>query len=168
MFENISYQGSNYLQNSHHNKIANSQIYSILLLHDLTKHFLLLGKNVLTNLYIQTCSDLFQLRRNRELLHFRVLANICCHPPIIPLILKHIRGALGNNCAGQPNLKTVYFKETIVSGYFLGWSSAICVFFAALYPSKDGRGELFSSDVGGDPLQALLEGVLGQQAACQL
>jgi hypothetical protein len=26
-------------------------------------------------------------------------------------------------------LKTVYFKETIVLGYFLGWSSAKCVFF---------------------------------------
>jgi hypothetical protein len=32
---------------------------------------------------------------------------------------------------GQLNLKTGYFKETIVSGYFLGWSSAIFVFFCS-------------------------------------
>jgi hypothetical protein len=25
---------------------------------------------------------------------------------------KNIRGVLGNKCAGQPNLKTVYFTET--------------------------------------------------------
>jgi hypothetical protein len=42
-----------------------------------------------------------------------------------------VRGVLGNNCAGQHNLKTVYFKDTIVSSYFLGWSSAICVFFCS-------------------------------------
>jgi hypothetical protein len=75
---------------------------------------------------------------------------------------------LGDKCAGRQNLKTVYFKETIVSGYFLAWSSAICVFFAALYLPQDGGGELFCSDGGGDPLQALLEGALGQQAASQL
>jgi hypothetical protein len=45
---------------------------------------------------------------------------------------KRVRGVLGNKCAGQHNLKTVYFKETIVSGYFLGWSSAICVFFCSI------------------------------------
>jgi hypothetical protein len=33
---------------------------------------------------------------------------------------------------------------------------------------KDGGGELFLSDGGGDPLQALLEGALAQLAACQL
>jgi hypothetical protein len=27
--------------------------------------------------------------------------------------------ALGNKCAGRHNLETVYFKEMIVSGYFL-------------------------------------------------
>jgi hypothetical protein len=64
-------------------------------------------------------------------------------------------------------LKTVYFTETIVSGYFLAWSSAICVFFAALYLTQDVGGEVFCNDGGGDPLQALLEGALGQQATCQ-
>ncbi len=32
--------------------------------------------------------------------------------------IANIRGVLGNKCAGQHNLKTVYFKETIISGYF--------------------------------------------------
>ncbi len=40
---------------------------------------------------------------------------------------------LGNKCAGQHNLKMVHFRETLASGNFLAWSSAIRVFFAA-YP----------------------------------
>jgi hypothetical protein len=75
---------------------------------------------------------------------------------------------LGNKCAGQHNLKTVHFRETLASGNFLAWSSAIGVFFAALYLPLDGGGKLLFNDSGGDPLQALLEGVLDQQAACQL
>jgi hypothetical protein len=51
----------------------------------------------------------------------------------------------------------------------LAWSSAICVcFFGALYLPQDGGGKLFCIDCGCDPLQALLEGALGQQTACQL
>jgi hypothetical protein len=75
---------------------------------------------------------------------------------------------LGNKCAGQHNLKTVHFTETLASGNILAWSSAILVFFSALYLLQEGSGELFCNDGGGDPLQALLEGALGQQAACQL
>jgi hypothetical protein len=30
-----------------------------------------------------------------------------------------VQGVLGNKCAGQHNLETIYFEETIVSGYFL-------------------------------------------------
>jgi hypothetical protein len=77
---------------------------------------------------------------------------------------------LGNNCTLQHNLKKVYFKKTIVSGYFLaGHQQYVCVcFFAALYLPQVGGGELLCSDGGGDPLQALLEGALGQQAASQL
>jgi hypothetical protein len=81
----------------------------------------------------------------------------------------NLRGVLGNKCAGQHNLKTIFFKETIVSGPFLAWSSAICVF--CLQRSINHRTAVASSAVamvGGDPLQALLEGALGQQAACQL
>jgi hypothetical protein len=74
---------------------------------------------------------------------------------------------LGNKCAGQHSLKTVYIKKTIVSGYFFAWSSAICVFLQRSIYHKNGGGEL-CSDGWGDPLQALLEGALGQQAACQL
>ncbi len=65
-------------------------------------------------------------------------------------------------------MKTVHFKEIIVSGNFLPWLSAICVFFAVFYLLQDSRSELLCSDGGGDPLHALLEGALGQQVACQL
>jgi hypothetical protein len=40
-------------------------------------------------------------------------------------------------------------------------------FFAVLYLPEDCSGKLFCIDGGGDPLQALLEGALGQQAAYQ-
>jgi hypothetical protein len=65
-------------------------------------------------------------------------------------------------------LKTVHFKEKIAPGNILPWSSAICVFFASLYLLQDGGSELFCSDDGGNHLDALLKGALGQQAACQL
>jgi hypothetical protein len=42
-----------------------------------------------------------------------------------------VRGVLGNKCAGQHNLKTVHLRETLSSGNFLAWSSAICVFFCS-------------------------------------
>jgi hypothetical protein len=41
-------------------------------------------------------------------------------------------------------------------------------FFAAVYLSQEGGGELVCSDRGADSLKALLEGAMGQQAACQL
>jgi hypothetical protein len=41
-------------------------------------------------------------------------------------------------------------------------------FFAALYLPQDGGSKLLCNNGGGDPLQALLEGALGHQAACQL
>ncbi len=43
----------------------------------------------------------------------------------------HIRGVLGNKCAGQHNLKTLRFKETIVLGNIWPSSSAICGFFCS-------------------------------------
>ncbi len=49
-----------------------------------------------------------------------------------PELLLHLRGVLGNKCAGQHNLKTIHIKDTIVSGNIWPRSSAICVFFAAL------------------------------------
>jgi hypothetical protein len=56
-------------------------------------------------------------------------------------------------------LKTVLFKETLPSGNF--WDDHhhffVCV-FAALYLLQEGDGELVCIDVGGYPLQALLEG----------
>jgi hypothetical protein len=76
-----------------------------------------------------------------------------------------VRGELGNKCAGQHNLKTLHFKETIVLGNIWPWSSAIRGFFAALYLPQDGGGELSCSVSGGDPLYALLEGALCQQVA---
>jgi hypothetical protein len=40
--------------------------------------------------------------------------------------------------------------------------------FLQRYLPQDSGGKLFCNDGGGDQLQALLEGALGQQAACQL
>jgi len=33
-------------------------------------------------------------------------------------VCMYVRGVLGNKCAGQHNLKTLHFKETIVSANF--------------------------------------------------
>ncbi len=43
----------------------------------------------------------------------------------------HLRGVLGNKCAGQHNLKTVHFRDTLASSNFWGWSSAMSVFFCS-------------------------------------
>jgi hypothetical protein len=43
----------------------------------------------------------------------------------------NVRGVLGNKCAGQHNLKPVHFRDTLASGNFLAWSSAVCVFFCS-------------------------------------
>jgi hypothetical protein len=51
--------------------------------------------------------------------------------------------------------------------FWHGHQQHVC-FFSALFLSKDGGGKLLCNDIGGDPLQTLLEGALGQQAACQL
>jgi hypothetical protein len=72
---------------------------------------------------------------------------------------------LGNKCAGQHNLKTVHFIETLQVIFWHVHQQYVC-FFASLYLLQDGK--LFCNNGGGDPLQALLEGALGQQAACQL
>ncbi len=79
-----------------------------------------------------------------------------------------VRGVLGNKCAGQHNLKTVHFREKLASGNFLAWLSGVCVFFYSALSTLGGGGEHLCNDCGGYPLQALLEGPLGQQAACQL
>ncbi len=41
----------------------------------------------------------------------------------------HVRGVLGNKCAGHHNLKTVHFRELFALGNFLAWFSGVCVFF---------------------------------------
>jgi hypothetical protein len=46
--------------------------------------------------------------------------------------------------------------------------SNTCIFFQRSRTPWDDGGKLLCNDGGGDPLQALLEGALGQQAACQL
>jgi hypothetical protein len=83
-------------------------------------------------------------------------------------IMGDLRCVLGNKCAGQNNLKTVHFRETLASGNFLTWSSALRVFFCSSLSTLGRRRQAFMYDGGGDPLQDLLEGALGQQAACQL
>jgi hypothetical protein len=54
-------------------------------------------------------------------------------------------------------LKTIHFKETIVSGNFLPWSSEICVFFLQNYLLQDGGSELFCSDDGPTPYTFFLK-----------
>ncbi len=73
-----------------------------------------------------------------------------------------VRGVLGNKCAGQHNLKTLHFKETIVYVIF-GHGHQQFVFF--LQRSIYHRTVAASSPVaimGATPLNALLEGALGQ------
>jgi hypothetical protein len=55
----------------------------------------------------------------------------------------HIRGVLGNKCAEQHNLKTVHFRETLVSGNFLACSSAICVFICSPLSIPGPQGQAF-------------------------
>ncbi len=59
-------------------------------------------------------------------------------------------------------MKTLAFKETIVLGNFGHGHQQFVFFFAVLYLPQTGGGELSFSDSGGDPLNALLEGALGQ------
>jgi hypothetical protein len=62
---------------------------------------------------------------------------------------------LGNKCAGQNNLETVHFRETLASGNFLAWSSALASFYVTM--------------VAATPYKLFLKVPwLGQQAACQL
>jgi hypothetical protein len=70
---------------------------------------------------------------------------------------RYIRGVLGNKSAGQHNLKTLNFK--VIFGHGL---QQLVFCFTVLYLPQDGGGELSCSDSGGDPLNALLEGALGQ------
>jgi hypothetical protein len=54
-----------------------------------------------------------------------------------------IQGVLGNKCAGQHNLKTVHFKETLASDNFLAWSSAIGVSFCSALSTPGQRRQAF-------------------------
>jgi hypothetical protein len=65
------------------------------------------------------------------------------HPNNPPSSPHHIRGVLGNKCAGQNNLKTVHFRETLSSGNFLAWSSAILVFFCSPLSTLGRRRQAF-------------------------
>ncbi len=60
-------------------------------------------------------------------------------------ILAHslIRGVLGNKCAGQHNLKTVHFRETLASGNFSACLSGICVFFCSPLSTLGRRRQAF-------------------------
>ena len=55
----------------------------------------------------------------------------------------NVRGVLGNKCAGQHNLKTVHFRDTLASGNFLAWSSAVCVFFCSALSTLGRRRQAF-------------------------
>ncbi len=64
-------------------------------------------------------------------------------PPAHPTSHRHLRGVLGNKCAGQNNLKTVHFRETLALGNFLSWLSAICVFFCSSLSTLERRRQAF-------------------------
>jgi hypothetical protein len=69
------------------------------------------------------------------------------------------KGVLGNKCAGQHNLKTVYIKEAIVSGYFFAWSSAIhvCVFLQRSIYHRSARASSSVAMVGVTPYKLSLK-----------
>jgi hypothetical protein len=67
-----------------------------------------------------------------------------------------LRGVLGNKCAGQNNLKTVHFRETLASGNFLACSSAIRVFFCSPLSSL-GRQRQALMMVGATPYKLFLK-----------
>jgi hypothetical protein len=54
-----------------------------------------------------------------------------------------LRGVLGNKCAGQHNLKTVHFIETLALGNILACSSAIRVFFCSTLSTPGRRRQAF-------------------------
>ncbi len=61
----------------------------------------------------------------------------------IDVVIMIIRGVLGNKCAGQHNLKTVHFRDTLASGNYWAWSSAICVFFCSALSTPRRRQQAF-------------------------
>ncbi len=82
----------------------------------------------------------------------------------------YLQGVFGNKCAGQHNLKTVHFKETLASGNFLTWSSAICVFFCSTLSTLVPRTAAASSSVtmvGATPTSSSWR-CPGSTTACQL
>ncbi len=72
------------------------------------------------------------------------------------------------NAQGNITCKRFTLKRQLFQVIFWEGHQQYVCFYAALYLSQDGSGKLFSGNGGGNPLQALLEGALGQQAACQL
>ena len=71
--------------------------------------------------------------------------------------IHYIRGVLGNKCAGQPNLKTVPFREILASGNFLAWISAVSVFFfqRSIYP-RTAAASFYVMMVGATPYKLFL------------
>ncbi len=63
--------------------------------------------------------------------------------------LREVWGVLGNKCAGWHNLKTVYFKLTVVI-FWLGHRQCEC-FLAALCLPHEGSSELICSDIRQPP-----------------
>ena len=64
---------------------------------------------------------------------------------------------LGNKCAGQHNLKTVYFREKLASSNFLVWLSGVCVFFLqrSIYP-RTAAASFYVTMVGATPYKLFL------------
>ena len=68
-----------------------------------------------------------------------------------------VQGVLGNKCAGQHNLETVHFRDTLTSDNLLAWSSGICVFFQrSIYP-RTAAASFYVTMVGVTPYKPFLK-----------
>ncbi len=72
------------------------------------------------------------------------------------------------NAQGNTTWKRFILERHLLQIIFWHGHQQYVCFFSVLYLPQDSGSKLLSNDGGGDPLQALLEGALGQLAACQL
>ncbi len=69
---------------------------------------------------------------------------------------RSVRGVLGNKCAGQHNLKTVHFREILVSGNFWhGSQQYVCFLQRSIYP-RTAAASFYVMMVGATPYKLFL------------
>ncbi len=67
-----------------------------------------------------------------------------------------VRGVLGNKCAGQHNLKTVHFRETLSSVNFLACQPCVCFLQPSILPRK-AAANFYVTMVGATPYKLFLK-----------